>query len=447
MRLLFTLLSTCLLLTNVLSQSPRLQQQSTTTLGTDPEGSARLNGMSFQQDALTTFNGWQYIAYYEATSTYNAQQIVLGRRNLNGGNGSPSQWQTFKFTDYTQRTQDSHNTISLGISPDGRIHLSYDHHDVPLNYRISHQGIASNPNSYAWSPSLFGSNLRYLPGAGNGPWTPVTYPRFLRAGSEFLFEMRIGASGSGDSWLYRYTGNGNWAAVGRYIQGSNNNAYLNGLDYSPATGSTPARLHISWTWRETPDVNTNHDLCYAYSEDFGRTWKSSGGTNLGATIRPSSPGITVFGIGQNSGILNQEGQVADTHGRFHVINRERVNGALTWIHYWRSSSGSWTRNAGLPHSLASLTQTGRRAKLATDPAGNLFAILPQNQNGYQIEVLVSTPGGNFRDWTSVWRGGNWDVEPGYDRYLLGSGGWLSLFVVSQGGFPNRKVGTVDLRFG
>lgn len=30
----------------------------TTALGTDPEGSARLNGMSFQQDALTTFNGW-----------------------------------------------------------------------------------------------------------------------------------------------------------------------------------------------------------------------------------------------------------------------------------------------------------------------------------------------------------------------------------------------------
>ena len=30
----------------------------TTALGTDPEGSARLNGLSFQQDPLTSFNGW-----------------------------------------------------------------------------------------------------------------------------------------------------------------------------------------------------------------------------------------------------------------------------------------------------------------------------------------------------------------------------------------------------
>lgn len=30
----------------------------TTSLGTDPEGSERLNGLSFQQDALVSFNGW-----------------------------------------------------------------------------------------------------------------------------------------------------------------------------------------------------------------------------------------------------------------------------------------------------------------------------------------------------------------------------------------------------
>lgn len=29
-----------------------------TVLGVDPEGSARLNGASFQQDAITTFRGW-----------------------------------------------------------------------------------------------------------------------------------------------------------------------------------------------------------------------------------------------------------------------------------------------------------------------------------------------------------------------------------------------------
>ena len=30
----------------------------TTVLGVDPEGPQRLNGGSFQQDAITTFRGW-----------------------------------------------------------------------------------------------------------------------------------------------------------------------------------------------------------------------------------------------------------------------------------------------------------------------------------------------------------------------------------------------------
>lgn len=142
--------------------------------------------------ARQLINSRQYIAYYESTGTYNANQIALGRRNLNGG-GEPSDWDIFRFTDYVQQTQDEHNTISLGISPDGVVHLSYDHHDVPLNYRVSNEGIATEPEAHAWDASLFGETLHSLPGAGGGPWTPVTYPRFERAGEDFLFEMRIGA--------------------------------------------------------------------------------------------------------------------------------------------------------------------------------------------------------------------------------------------------------------
>lgn len=41
-----------------LAQTITVSASQKTTLGTDPEGSARLNGMSFQQDALTSFNGW-----------------------------------------------------------------------------------------------------------------------------------------------------------------------------------------------------------------------------------------------------------------------------------------------------------------------------------------------------------------------------------------------------
>src|SRR5262245_11114742 len=45
----------------VVAQGAKVASVQTTSLGTDPEGSARLNGMSFQQDAITSFNGWQYV--------------------------------------------------------------------------------------------------------------------------------------------------------------------------------------------------------------------------------------------------------------------------------------------------------------------------------------------------------------------------------------------------
>ncbi|RPA86337.1 hypothetical protein BJ508DRAFT_411505 [Ascobolus immersus RN42] len=409
-------------------------------LGVDPEGSARLNGMSFQQDVITTYRGWQYVAFYNSTMTYNSNNVVLARRP-----SSSTNWQYIRFTDYVQKTMDSHNTISLGISGDGRIHLSYDHHDVPLNYRVSHSGIANDPNNSGWHTGLFSGNQRSLPNGGNGPWGPLTYPRFERVSNgDLLFEFRIGASGSGDSYIYLYSSNSKtWTRQSKYLQGNNNNAYINGLDYVPQTN----RLHASWTWRETPDVVTNHDLGYAYSEDLGRTWKNSNNQGLGGTITPNSQGIHVFGIGQRSGILNQEGQTADRQGRVHVLNRENVNGRLTWMHYWRETNGQWTRNT-LPHSLPALTQTGKRGSLISDSAGNLFAILAGN-TGTDMIVTYSTPGGQFRDWSEIWRSSGWDTEPLVDRNLFrdGDGKVLSIFGCTQGGFPTRRLRVVDLVLG
>lgn len=281
----------------------------------------------------------QYAAFYNATGTYAQHNVVLSRRKLPSGS-----WQHMRFTDYTQTTLDGHNTISLGVSPgDGRLHLAYDHHDVPLNYRISQAGVATNPDGVTWSTALFGTTLHALPGAAAGPYTPLTYPRFERvSGDRLMMEFRIGQSGAGDSYLYLYTpSSGTWAPVGKYLQGANNNGYLNGLDFAPSQG----RLHASWTWRETPDVVTNHDLMYAYSDDLGKTWKNSAGGALAtagsAPITPSSSGVTVFTIPQSSGILNQEGQTVDASGRVHVLNRESRDGGFKWYHYWRDTTGEF----------------------------------------------------------------------------------------------------------
>jgi hypothetical protein len=49
----------------------------------------------------------------------------LGRRKIAP---SVADWEYLTLEDYTQKTMDGHNMISMGISGDGKIHLSFDHH-------------------------------------------------------------------------------------------------------------------------------------------------------------------------------------------------------------------------------------------------------------------------------------------------------------------------------
>jgi hypothetical protein len=433
------LLLPILLFTALISALSVISNQ-TTILGIDPQGSARLNGESFQQSPLTTFANYQYAAFYISTGIYAVNHISLARRQLNGV--SASNWDIITFTDYNQTTLDEHNTISLGISPgDASIHISFDHHDVPLNYRHTSPGAA---NGSAWSTSLFSPVLHSLPGASDGPYTPLTYPRFEPNPShgELLFEFRIGQSGNGSSYIYTYNPSlHSWTQTSEYLRGSNNNAYINSLDY------LDNKIHATWTWRETPDVVTNHDLCYIFSSDGGKSWRNSAGVDIGTFATPDTAGVTVFNIPQNSGILNQEGQTVDQEGRVHVLNREnRGTGEYRWWHYWRSIEGNWTRDAIIVEGLGQATATGFRGKLAA-VKGKLIAVIPEQVSG-EIKVLISTAEGDFKDWREVWRGERFAVDPGVDKQRLrmgGDGKWvLSLFARQDGGYPQRKVVVVDL---
>jgi hypothetical protein len=95
-------------------------------IGTDIEGPERLNGVSYQEDVLITYGDYQYVTFYSTTPAgYNNHWVNLGRRQVIPDLGD---WEYITFEDYVQRTMDGHNMISMGISGDGRIHLSFDHH-------------------------------------------------------------------------------------------------------------------------------------------------------------------------------------------------------------------------------------------------------------------------------------------------------------------------------
>lgn len=113
------------------------------TIGTDIEGSERLNGVSYQEDVLITFGNYQYVTFYEtAPAGYLNHYVNVGRRQISPSVG---EWEFLTLTDYVQKTMDGHNMISMGISGDGKIHLSFDHHvSAPFLfvYRLCHMLIS-----------------------------------------------------------------------------------------------------------------------------------------------------------------------------------------------------------------------------------------------------------------------------------------------------------------
>ncbi|KAF2245927.1 hypothetical protein BU26DRAFT_432130 [Trematosphaeria pertusa] len=423
------------LFTTLLSYANAISITSTKyyNISNDVEGSVHLNGLAFQQSALTTFGDYQYVTFYKTASGYGKHYVNLGRRRIAPSVGD---WQYFAFTDYEQHTLDEHNTISMGISGDGKIHLSFDHHDVPLNYRVSTSGVAKTIPS-DWSMSTFGGSVQHsLPGS-SGPWTPLTYPRFERlANGDMLMEFRIGQSGAGDSYVHRYSStSGQWSNVGKYLQGQDNNAYINGVT------SSNGNLYVSWTVRETPDASTNHDFYFALSEDDGRTWKATSGNSVSKPITPSTAGIKVYTIPQNSEIMNQEAQTADENGRFHALMRDKSSGTARFYHYLRTSTGTFSKTAINAPGLSNPPYLAYRGKLAAK-GDSLIAILPDAPKN-TVTLWGATAEGNYQDWKLMATIINMAGEPQVDEERLAQNGVLSVFVRQGGPFGERKVQVWD----
>ena len=105
-----------------------------------------INGQTFQEQAVATFQGCQYATYFHSSG-----RLGIARRKL-----PDSPWQRIHFDDYRIRHNDVHNVAVLGICPaDGTIHLAFDHHGHPLHYRVSQPGLATQPDRCSWEAGLF----------------------------------------------------------------------------------------------------------------------------------------------------------------------------------------------------------------------------------------------------------------------------------------------------
>lgn len=245
-----------------------------------------VNTSIFRQSSVISYGDWQFCAYYDKKG-----RVVLAKRKLDS-----RKWQR-KTTRFRGNIKDAHNVISLGIDGEGYLHMAFDMHSRPLKY--------------ARSIKPFSLKMSALMPMNGVLEDKVTYPEFYTLeNGDLLFAYRYGCSGNGNMVLKRYSvKDKNWQTIHENLldgEGERNAYWKMIVD-------TKGWLHLSWVWREAPDVATNHDLCYAKSLDGGLTWQKSDGTEYELPIRMKNSEVAVK-IPQNSELINQSGIGVDEMG-------------------------------------------------------------------------------------------------------------------------------------
>ena len=232
----------------------------------------------------------QYIAFYDGD-----HQLTVAKRKL-----SETTWDFAKLPERVG--WDTHNKILLFQDRKGYLHLTGNMHCAPLRYYRT--TVPSDIHTFK----------------GIHTWTgeyenKVTYPTLfkLRDGSIYLM-YRHGGSGNGMRILVHYD-----EEIQQWTKTVP--ALTNGRDRNPTCNAYPFGLlednnetwQFAWCWRETPDVVTNFDVCYAKSHDRGATWTTWDGRKLDLPITPENAGA-IDPIRQKSGLLNGGTFVVDAEG-------------------------------------------------------------------------------------------------------------------------------------
>ena len=374
-----------------------------------------VNAVVFRTSSVASHGDLQYAAYYDDSA-----HVVLARRRF-----GEAKW-TLERTPFTNDVTDAHNAIAIAVDGKGVLHVAWAEHNRALHYA---RGV--RPGSLTLGPA------ERMTGARE---ERVTYPQFYSLpGGDLLFVFRDGQSGSGDVLLNRFdVGRGAWRVLQHpLIAGEGQrNAYPNQLAVDARGG-----WHLSWVWRESPDVASNHDVMYAYSPDEGRSWRRSTGRPYALPITAATAEIA-WAVPQGSELINQTSAAVDGSGRPLIATYWRDAGSevpqlrLVWNDgaRWRASQvgtrGSPFRLAGGGTKRIPLSRPQVVAR-----RNAVYVVYRDAERGGGISV-ARTSDAERGHWTteelletSV---GQW--EPTYDLERWRRSGILSLFVqrVGQG---------------
>jgi hypothetical protein len=371
-----------------------------------------VNTVVFRKNSIVSQGKYQFIAYYDSDG-----YVVLGKRKL-----GRSLW-VLRRTPFKGNVSDAHNSISIMVDGDGFLHLAWDHHGSQLNYARS-----VSPGS------LLLGQREVMTGLNEGN---VTYPEFFKMpDGHLLFMYRDGSSGRGNLVLNRYDlKTRRWSQLQHnLIDGENQrNAYWQACVDNRGT------IHLSWVWRETWMVETNHDMCYAKSVDGGQTWTDSSGKPYPLPINAQTAEYACL-IPQNSELINQTAMTTDATGnpyiatyfrekdsdipQYHIIYHDGKSWNQSDLHFRKtpfSLKGGGTKR--IPISRPQIISTIKNNKIA------LKLVFRDEERGAKVSMASCEDLENNK-----WRisdltdfsVGSW--EPSFDTELWRRKGDLHLFV-------------------
>ena len=368
-----------------------------------------VNTVIFRRHALVSDGGMQFIAFYDAEG-----RVVLGRRQPGA-----TRWE-LSPTQYRGNVRDAHNSISIGVDSAGVLHVAFDHHNGPLRYA---RGTAPHALALGAEEAMTGRDER-----------SVTYPEFHPlAGGGMLFLYRDGGSGRGNLVVNRYdAATGKWARLqDNLISGEGKRSA-----YWQAAVDGQGTLHVSWTWRESPDVASNHDIAYARSRDGGVTWQDSTGRGLALPITEATAEVAAR-VPQNSELINQTSMAVDGAGRPYIATYWRKAGETVPQYRIVHLGGDGWRTLDLPFRRTAFSLSGAgtkaipvsRPQLVVDDKGASALLLFRDaERGNKVSaatVDMARGSWTLRDLTEA-PVGAW--EPNLDPQRWRRSGELNLFV-------------------
>ncbi|HEX8326912.1 MAG TPA: BNR repeat-containing protein [Hymenobacter sp.] len=375
-----------------------------------------VNGAVFRKNSVASLGRTQYVAYYDSLGF-----ITLGKRQLPTGT-----WRVQR-TQYQGKVSDAHNVISLMVDGQGYLHLAFDHHGSPLRYCRS-----TRPGALTLT--------ELLPMTGQQE-SNVTYPEFSRFPSGgLLFAYRDGSSGNGNLVLNRYDAKAQqWTRLHTVLldgEGQRNAYWQMSLD---GRGT----IHLSWVWREAPDVASNHDLAYACSRDEGRTWQKSTGEPYRLPITQATAEYACR-IPQRSELINQTAMAADAQGTPYIATYWRPAGTTVPQYQLVYLAGGTWRTAQVSQRTTPFSLSGAGTKkvpisrpqvvVQTQQGRPLVAVIFRDVERQDRVSVTQCADLQANQWTTTDLTtigvGNW--EPSYDTERWKQAGVLDLFVQRTG---------------